>query len=211
MKVLLLKKNFKPYTDLKLIALAQNVLNSFLQPSAEKNELGGVFIPNLKPTHSEVESLYDAFNTAVLDYMNKGKVEKVVRDVKRLELENALKLWALQAEVFANGDVEILANTGFDMNKTPTPIPEPGVPVGFTVVSTNVGELTLTVKNVKGAKAFQFELNMLNDPNIMICTQGTAKCVMRNLQSGMHYVCKVAYITKNDTKIYAPAQTVVVS
>ena len=209
MKILLLKKNFRSYNDLQLIALAQNVLTN-TNKAEGKNALNEVYIPNLKPPHGDVENLLDVFKTAVENYRNKGKLEKIVRDVKRLELENALKLWALQAEVFANGNAEVLANSGFDLIKTPTPIPEPGAPIGFKVTSTNVGELTLTVKNVKGAGAFQYELNILNDSKIIICTQTTNKCVIRNLQSGIFYVCKVAYITKTANKVYSQAQTVVV-
>jgi|GEM_PF-4018056 len=210
MKVLLLKKSFRLYNDLKLLALAQNVLSRINREEIQNHEFDSIFVPNLSPPRSDVIELTSAFADAIMAYMNKGKAEKVIRDIRRLELENALKLWALQIEVFANGDLEILINSGFDINKQPAPIPHPGVPVDFTVTSTNIGELTLTAKKVKGVIAFQFELNILDDPNIIICTQGNSKCVVRNLKSGVYYVCKAAYISRNEHKVYSDSKTIVV-
>lgn len=203
MKITLLKKGFVKYKSLELLALARNVLSKVNEPEGFQNEIQSITIPNLMPGYGDVKQLTDDYEQAIIAYENKGKLEKVIRDNKRAELENALRLWAMQIEVFANGDLEILINSGFDINKEPIPVPNPGAPIDFKVVSTNAGELILTMRKTKGVTGVQFELNMKGDPNIMVCTQSNNKCVMRDLQRGVYYECKAAYITKDHHKIYS--------
>lgn len=203
MRIVTLKKNFKILSDLKLLELARNVLASVNEPIQADSNLKAITIPNLVPNYSEMVDLVDAFDAALLAFMNRGRIEKVMRDLKRGQLENALKLWAMQIEVFANGDMEILINSGFELSKQPEPQPHPGAPVGFTVTSTGTGELTLLAKKIKGVSAFVFEIKEVDTTHSMICTQGNSKCIQRNLKSGACYESRVAYIAKNELKVYS--------
>ncbi|MBA5793631.1 hypothetical protein H1R17_05360 [Flavobacterium sp. xlx-214] len=208
MKTPVLKKNYQTTSDLKLLELARNVLLKVNREELHKdqlkaNKIEAIYVPNLVPIRSDMETLVSEFDDALLAFMNKGRIEKIVRDLKRGALENALKLWAMQIEVFANGNVEILVNSGFELSKQPEPIPHPGAPISFTAVSTAPGELSLSAKKVKGVLAFQFEIKDTQTNEVMICTQGSSKCVQRNLKSGGSYECRVSYIAHNEVKIYS--------
>lgn len=204
MRISLLLKNFTRYSDANLIEFARNITNKINQPTAKETEtLQTIFIPNLTPNYNDMVDMIDAFEAAYIAFMNRGKHEKIVRDTRRKELMDALKLWAMQVEVFANGDKEILSDSGFELSKQPTPIPTPGAPVDFKVDSMHAGELSLSVKKVKGVFAFQFELTEEGTTDVMICSQGNNKCLLHNLKRGVYYNCKVAYIAHNHTKLYS--------
>lgn len=209
MKIVTIKKNFKSLGDLQLFELARNVLSKVNREELKAEEkltaekIEDIFVPNLTPTHNEMGVIVDDFDVAVLAFMNRGKVEKIVRDVKRGVLENALKLWAMQIEVFAKGDVEVLANSGFELSKQPEPIPHPGAPVGFTAVSAATGQLILSAKKIKGASAFVFEIKDVATNEVMVCSQGNSKCVQHGLKSGTCYDCRVSYIAQTDLKVYS--------
>lgn len=204
MRITTLRKDFSIYSDAVLIELARSVLSKMEYEQVAHKMPESIYVPNLEPSHSEMTDIVDAFENAVIALLNKGKAEKIIRDVRRAALTNALKLWAMQIEVFAKGDVEILVNSGFEISKQPMPTPHPGEPVGFTATCTAKGELTLTAKKIKGVAAFIFEVVEVDTTNVLLCTQGSNKCVHRNLKNTTYYDCRVAYVAKDDFRVFSP-------
>ncbi|MBA5792684.1 hypothetical protein H1R17_01440 [Flavobacterium sp. xlx-214] len=60
------------------------------------------------------------------------------------------------------------------------------------------------VAKIKGVAAFIFEVVEVDTTNVLLCTQGSNKCVHRNLKNTTYYDCRVAYVAKDDFRVFSP-------
>lgn len=131
------------------------------------------------------------------------KTAIVERDIMRKQLTDVLNKIKSYLETYHGDDPALLATTGYDLSKTPEPIPVPTKPAEFTVKATNEGSVDLQVKPFKGIKSYEFCYKLNKDTQWVSATQASAKCSLRGLTSGEKYDFKVAYITKTPNKIYS--------
>lgn len=74
---------------------------------------------------------YDAFQEAVSKADNGGKLDTMLKNVKKEEMMNQLDNVARQVDVLANEDVFVILAAGFEVRKAPVPLTTLPAPTGL--------------------------------------------------------------------------------
>ena len=109
--------------------------------------------------------------------------------------------------MIANGDREILASSGFDMQKEPARTAPVAAPAGIeAIVSTNPGEVEIKVNAVKNKRNYHFEYtpDPVADNSVWTAeTDTNRRHIFKGLQSAKKYWFRVAATGKGEDKKYS--------
>ncbi len=150
---------------LLLSRLIPSLLLTLLRNVIEKLT-GNAALPAPPVTLANMTLAGDALEQAIEDAIQGSRLSREVRDAKVLEVRAILTKTANYVRATANGDATILASSGFDMAKTPTPVGLPSKPTNLRVV---MGELSGTTevkwRRVHGATSYQV-MRSEKDPSV---------------------------------------------
>jgi len=199
MKFQKLNLSFSKYTDSNQLTLSQGIslslTNNGFFPGIDLAAL-----QNAIPTYS------NALNAAT----DRGRGNIALKNAARKELESVLQQLGLTVMSIANGDVSMLATTGFPMSKTPMPvyITNPG----NVVLSNDItsGQLVSAVPTVQGARNYFHQITpdpITDTSNWQSNTSSRSKYTFTDLEAGKKYWVRVAVTGSGSQLAYGPANS----
>lgn len=198
MKTLKVSINFSTYTDSDLETKAEMIL---------QNMTGNPAFANPIPTLAELQTATENYSVALVKAANLGRTDVAEKNKLRTQLELLLGQLGMYVMYIANGDAAILTSSGYSLTKTPEPqyITNPGnVMLSNGITS---GELTSTVKGVKGARTYlhQITADPLTADSVWESTAGSrSSFTFQNLQAGKKYWVRVAAVGSGHQIAYSP-------
>ncbi len=165
------------------------------------------YFPTPKPTLAEMGDFIGNFFEALNACKDGDRLKIAIKNQKREELIDALHLWAAYVLSQAAGDSVIAQSSNFKLRKVPSPKPPITNPENFSIVAgDNPFELKAKLKPVAGAKGYIFQYAtdaMMATGNWQGVPATAAKCIIRNLESGVVYNCRVAAIGPRNQIMYS--------
>ena len=149
MKIAKLILSFTKFSDGNLVNKAGSI-----------NQLmtGNPDFPTPAPPLAELTTAIADFVSARIDAATGDKVKIAAKNQARRVLEGVLTQLGMYVMYICNGDVVMLAGSGFDLAKQPEPNPleQPGVVTVSNGIST--GELVARLPRVKGAYSYLYQI-----------------------------------------------------
>lgn len=136
--------------DTALIAFVKNIVTL----------LGGLNVqyPTPSPTLAAITASVTAFETAVHDALNGGKIEIGARNAARNELLSLVRQLAAYVQGHCDADVQNIIITGFDAVRAPSPIGTLPAPQNLRLEYTGMsGELLLKFGRVNNVRNYSVQ------------------------------------------------------
>jgi hypothetical protein len=188
------KANIKLALFKKVPALLLELLNRVI-----KMLTGNAQLPSPPVKLAEMETLAEAYATAIEDARDGSKLSKEVRNALTRQVRSVLTQTGNYVRTAANGDATILASSGFEMAKKPEPVGLPAMPKNLKVLpGTLSGTTEVRWHRTSGAFSYQVE-RCAGDPaveaNWSVLTISTqARFVDKGLESFKLYNYRVSAI-----------------
>jgi hypothetical protein len=134
-------------------------------------------------------------------------------DVKteKIKLLDLLELLRVYVEITADGDVQLIKNSGYDVRQTGVSSGILPAPLGvITKEGTSEGELIVTWRSVKGAKAYNVEISYDHSDAANWTFYGTVakcKCFVTGIESGTRVYTRVVAINGKGNGGYSDIST----
>jgi hypothetical protein len=169
-------------------------------------------VPNPPEALAKLEKILPDYDQSVVNA--RGRDKEMVAIKKALKVEIIALLTELDSYITAigNGDEAMLLSSGFAISGQSTVQPMPGI-VKLDVELGPPGEVTISVKQVRSAKAYlhQYTTETPTSETVWI-TEGSSnpECTFRGLKSYTKYWFRIVAIGKNDQKVYSPVDARVI-
>jgi hypothetical protein len=171
--------------------------------------------PDPIPSKIEVKAAADKFRNYLQESKKVGgRVVIAEKDQARLELEPLLIHLAIYVMMVAKGNIVLLEQSGFVLNKSSY---NPGhIPVIGNVTlgnGKNSGEMTASVKAIKAARAYGFHITdevPTENTQWKVISVGTSKFLFQNLTPGKLYSVKVSVAGSRGQLVYSNIATMFV-
>ncbi len=188
---------FKKYSDAKFEQKASDIFNSM-----DKN----VNFPSPEPVATLVQDAVLRYTAALLAASSLDRNSVAEKNESRRSLQDMLVQWAIYVTFVAKGNVKLLTSSGFDITK----MPEKryiSTPENLTLSNgLSAGELTASVKAVKGAGNYQYEITDAPPAENTVWSStstGTSKYTFKALKPGKQYWVRVAAIGSRQQIAYS--------
>lgn len=195
---------FNGYTDSKLLTKANFIYaQMFGNPAFEKPA------PTLVVLHDAIK----AYSTA-LDLAATRQIFAVSeKNSRKMELVNIMRSMGNYVTAIADGDVNIINNSGFEHSKPPEPAESLVTPAAPKVLSgANAGTLVVATSGQKGSITNRFLISENLDAPLeqWISVYNTrVKVEFSNLKSATRYYSKVCQIGRGQQCVVSPASSFV--
>ena len=107
------------YKPSELLGFAPNVITSVE---------GMAILAGIKPTPAEQQAKFDDFNAKNAAAKNRGKSEILARKVSQQSLITGFNQWANFIDTAADGDLQVIIDTGFNARRAPGKAEIPSIP-----------------------------------------------------------------------------------
>ena len=148
---------------------------------------------------------FESFSESVSQAEEGSRTDKAHRNTLRARVKDILRQWAYQVNVTANGNAEIIAQSGFPVNKKTTPVTEVAIP-GSPVIndSNNSGTVKTRVPAGRGAHSFQYRYStkdpvMATESDYTEVQPGSSRQVISDLTPGTNYFISCRAIGSRNT------------
>ena len=159
-----------------------------------------------KPAMTALKDAIDDYQLAVNAALSGDRVLVGQKNIARQTVIDMLHQLSYYVLMTANGDRQIALQSGIPLAKEPTPIVITK-PSGLHVLNSNQeGELLVSVKKVKGAKAYMHQYStdpLLKEESWMSMTCTATKCKLEGLTPGTTYFLRVAAIGAKDQILFS--------
>jgi len=186
------------YSDPDVVVKAKKV-NSCM----EKN----VNYPSPTPTLSELTGHIDVFETSLTDAANGSVLSTAIKNQKRELLDVCLTNLAYFVQANGKNDHAILLSSGFDLQKSRTPVGILPKPENLKVLPADSnGSLKVGVNSIAGAESYLIEYTEapVTDKSVWLVFISTkANNTISNLISGKQYAFKVAGVGSDTTQVFS--------
>lgn len=140
-----------------LLALLDQVIAKFT---------GNALFPSPPLSLAALTALSTELKVAITDATEGSVAARKFRDVKVLEVRDALRTTADYVRTVCNGEADKLAQSGFTLSKTPEPINMVAVPANVSAAATDTPqEAVVRWGHTEGARMFRVE-RALSDPTV---------------------------------------------
>ena len=197
MKPARLSTYFVPYTDADF-----NYRAAFIIESMENNP----HFPDPVPTLESIRILHAAYEAALLNAAGMDRIAVVEKNATRKKLEHELARLALYVMYIADDSETILISSGYRLTKTPEKIKMANPGNVFIKNGISSGQLTCSVKAVKGAKTYSYEITtdeLTPESQWKGNTSSRSSYTFTNLQPGRRYFFRVLAIGTGNQKAYS--------
>jgi hypothetical protein len=201
-----LKLDFSKLSDSDLEAKSLAIVQAMTE--------NGSYFPTPKPTMPEFISSVSGYSTQLSKAASRDKDQVALKNQLRSSLESTLMQVGYYVSNTAQGNVAILTGSGFDLVKTPVNKPPIGAPENLTLASgINIGEVSVSVDAVKGAKSYLFQYcpDPLGDNPVWISLPSSSRKMIITLEPGKKYWFRVAAIGAREQVTYTNVQPKIVS
>ena len=160
---------------------------------------------------------YDDLTTAIndLEVCNErcktNKTAYVERDIIQKQLIDVLNKIKSYLETYHGDDAALLATTGYDLRKEPTPYGDLPAPTNMLLTSDQTGCISVNVKAVKGAKTYVYEYGLANDEATQVVVNSKSTLKITGLPSASIYRIRAAAVGTGTNRNFTQYKTVVVS
>ena len=173
-------------------------------------------VPSLETLNAAYSAYQDAYHAA----LTKDTLKIVLRDTLRAELTVLLKQLAPYLEVIAQGDLSILATTGYDLRRdivhtgSVDPLPAPS---GFQVThGVLTGTLNVQVTRLIGAGSYEVQSTQC-DPSIeanwqhVLSSKNASHILLSDLTPGQTYWLRVRAVGNHGDGAWADPLSIIVN
>lgn len=203
MRLFPITNGFDQMTDAYLIVRANTIKagvaanpDSFPTPSPSLTDLGGTIT---------------AFSAAVQAAEGGDRQAVAEKNAVRQTLVNQLHLLGNYVLFMAQGNEVVATSSNFRISRVAQPLPPLTNPDGLLLKNgRNSGELELSCRAVKGAKAYMYEIaaTPVTDATVWERLPGTGtKFLYEGLESGKEYACRVAAIGPRKQLVFSGVVT----
>lgn len=194
-----LTNGFARLSDSKLEEKAQFIITQI------GNNVGSFATPD--PALTVLQDALAVFNEAVTAAKTGDRFDIAIKTQKKQDLVELLQLELVYVEYIAKGDPVILASSGFDLAKQPSPTPELTKPENLKVINSDQsGELIISVDAVPNAVSYlhQFSIDpLLKDSSWQSLTSSQSKNNLTNLTPGVLYYCRVGAVGRKNQVMFS--------
>jgi hypothetical protein len=193
--------NFRRDTDADFLAGSDHIHQSLLDNPS---------FPSPVPTLADVKTAIDAYNVALTNAMDLGRVNVAIKNQARQDLESLLFQLGMYVMNTANGDETMLVSSGFTLAKNPEPVYITNA--GNVTLSNGItsGEMVSTVATQKGVKSYLHEIaDEIPTENTVWDTFASSRSrfVFSGLLPGKQYWVRVALVAGNGQVAYSEVAT----
>ncbi len=157
------------------------------------NMTGNAYFPTTNPPIANLTTVTDALETAEAA-LDGSKIKTEQRDMALAAFEAVIKQLQSDVENIADGNVEKILSSGFDVrNPRTAPVILPA-PVALTAVSTGIsGQVKIRWQAVKGAKSYPVQVSADGGANWTMAAASTkATVIVEELTPGQLFFFRVA-------------------
>ncbi|MCS3802192.1 fibronectin type III domain-containing protein [Niastella sp. OAS944] len=169
-------------------------------------------IPNPPEALDKLEKLIPEYDIAVVNARGRDKEMVSIKKALKAEIIGLLKELDSFITTIADGDETLLLTSGFGISGQSTAQPMPDI-VKLDVVLGPPGEVTISVKQVRSAKAYlhQYTTEPPTSETVWI-TEGSSdpECTFQGLKSYTKYWFRIIAIGRNNQKVYSPVDARVI-
>jgi len=188
---------FSRYTDGDFSSIASSIINQMTDNPD---------FPNPTPSIAELTAAKNSYMTSLLAALTGNRSDIADKKVKRQLLTTLLQSLASYINFTSGGDKSKLLTTGFEISRDA----EPAIiskPEKLQVINgLNSGVLQVSVKAVKGAKAYLHEYataEAMKAGNWQALTTTQSWITFKNLEAGKTYYCRVAAVGSKGQIVYS--------
>lgn len=186
--------DFSRFNDSELDQQAEAILSAMT---------GNADFPTPEPPLTELGNVITNYQQGLAKAATGNHTDVEIKDQRREDLENILRLLGLYVETQSGGDPAVMLSSGFKISKTPSPVGPLPKPTGFEVMPQGKGEMKLAVDREDGAKTYQFEYKLTTATDWIIKMSTKSKLLLTGLESGKEYVFRVVPIGASDIREYS--------
>ena len=145
----LASKEFAIYTTDDLIGFTTNAIT---------HVAGYAPVADILPAVADVKLALNDLVTKNAAALNKGRTERMQRDLAKKVTVDQLRQWASYIDSVANGDRMFILDCGFQLRRASTPSTLPATPTNVRAAYSNVsGELILRCKGGRNVRNFSIQ------------------------------------------------------
>lgn len=197
-----LKLELSRLTPVKVLVLLWRVFNHLT---------GNAYYPTPAVPLADMETLGESLQTAISKAKDGSKLDKAHRDTLTSQAKAMLATQAAYVTLTAGGDLEKLISSGFQLAKTPVPIPVPGIPQDFIArTGSEQGEVSISFKHSPGAHNYGLYKSE-SDPDlgaaewILVMNTTRSRNTISGLESFKPYWFRVEAIGVSGTSLMSNA------
>ena len=173
---------------------------------------------NLKTNVEALKKSYDAYNQALVNNTNGGRIATIEKDTCKKELIDQMSKVAFLVDFQANGDETVILAAGFDVRKPAANITSLNPPTVLKMINeTEKGVVSVQLEKVLGATVYGIEKRIITEGQVDTAWSNgdyTSACrtKLTGLESGKTYQFKFRAIgNKGLVSEWSTAQEVLVS
>ena len=171
-----------------------------------KSMNGNTNFPTPTPDLLTLQAAITAYQDALTDAQSRDRSSVALKNQVRLALITMLNNLAAYVNFTGNGDIPVLATSGFDLFKISEPVTVQKPEKVNVTAGPNPGELTTSTRGSKGARSFvhQHNTNATMPDNGWVSTTTTAKTyTFTGLAKGQEYWVRVAAVGSKGQVMYS--------
>lgn len=172
----------------------------------EESIVGNATYPTPIPDLATVQTKINTYSTKLKAAGEGGKTAVAEKDEARADLEATMVRLSKYCELTATTLAELISS-GFDVSGPPQPVVLGAIENFQVKEGLNPGELRLSLRGVRGAKAYLFQFST-TDPatgNVAwtIRSTTTCKCTLTGLSGGQRYWVRVVVLGSYAQEVYS--------
>ncbi|KAA9037254.1 fibronectin type III domain-containing protein [Ginsengibacter hankyongi] len=182
-------KSFKKLAEANLLTFSQNVATSMANAIAE--------FPTPTPPLADINTAIGIYAELLQAAAGRDKVQVVMKNLSKQNLLLLLSQLADYVNLTAQGAEDLLAKSGFTLNKVPEPVALDAPGYVVLLDGGGSGELTFKFRRVKGASSYLYQYtsdaSLANESWVSIPAT-TTSYTFTGLTSGTTYYCRVVAV-----------------
>ena len=171
------------------------------------NLTGNPNFANPVPALADVTTARTNYVTALTDAQTGGKQETSIKNQARKALEDILRLLGLYVQANCQNNEAIALSSGFDLQRTPTPIGVLAKPEAFLAENgPTTGTMQVSCDKITGARTYVFDITEVpvTDASVWVSKFSTSKVFLFDgLTPGKQYAFRMAGIGTSPMLVYS--------
>jgi len=191
-----LNLGFSKYSDSNLLVQAQAKMVALT---------GNTYFPSPQPTLAEFQTKINTYSDALSAAKDRSKNNIAAKKAARVDLTNTLTRLGMNLMQTANGDIQALISTAYDLSKSRQPRPPLEKPQVIKMEDgINSGEFWVYVAPLLGARTFvyQYTEDAITENSVWQSQNATTtKVLLTGLEPGKKYWVKVLAYGVNEQEV----------
>lgn len=168
--------------------------------------------PNPPVALAKLEEKVPLYEASLVNARGRDKEMVAIKKALKVEITALLNELDSYVTLISNGDEAMLLSSGFDISGLTSEKPMPDIPKLFVELGPP-GEVTIRVKNVRGARAYMHQYT--SEPPVsesVWMSEGSTNpnCTFRGLKSFTKYWFRTVALGKNGQMVYSPFEARIV-